>query len=208
MLDYTLPLVRTGDGSLCMFEISRSIHNDWWSYINEIGEKTNDHFRIRVDHPFRPRTTGPRSQSARFRGHCEDLSEQIVNERGERIYMPKQIAEAMKRMSVEHGYPTHMTLDGVEEADSEASLSIEQEAILLRTQQTYADSHDLWLTEYSEDKCMTCAGTGFARTDLGVAIECGDCKAKGTITTTYRSVHGRTKAEMDHWWKDHPRGTA
>lgn len=138
------------------------------NFLNYVGEKTNWHFRIRIDRPFRPRTTGPRSQSARFRGHCEDLAQQIPGE-----YTAKQIADAMKRMAVADGYRTRLSIDGTEEPVSEAELSMEEESLLLKVQQRYADVHGFWLTEYKDTE----------HPEQG----------------TYRSVGGRSYAEMQEY---------
>jgi hypothetical protein len=178
MIDATLHLQRTYDRSSVTFEVNFGIREIFWKFIDQAGLKTNDYFRLRIDRPFRPRTTGPRSQSARFRGHCEDLAEQLADEHGAPIYTPREIAEAMKRMTVPNGYPTHMSVDGIEEPNSEASLSVEQEAMLLKTQQLYADTHGFWLTEYSDD----------------------------TPPVPYRSVGGRSRKEMQKY-RNEPNGS-
>lgn len=133
-------------------------------YIKRCGEKHNGYVRISIDTPARPRTTGPRSQEARFRGHCDDIAQQIPE------YSATEIAEAMKRMAVSEGYPTHLSLDGVETPDSTATLTVEQETILLRVQDRFADEHGLWVTEY-------------------------DDTVKPPVA--YRCVGGRTRKEME-----------
>ena len=98
----------------------------------------------------RPRSTGYRSQSSRFRGHCDNIAEQVVNAKGIPVYSAKEIAEAMKRMAVAEGWPTKLSIDGNEVPMSEGDATMEQENILLMVQQRFADSHDLWLYEYDD----------------------------------------------------------
>lgn len=114
MLDFTFHRKQTGDGSQIAFEVSGAIHNELWSYIVEVGAKTNDHFRVRIDRPFRPRRTGYRSGSARLHGHCADLAEQLTDEKKGIIYTPEKVKDAMKRMAAsEGGWPTYLDiLDG------------------------------------------------------------------------------------------------
>jgi hypothetical protein len=179
MLDYTLERIPTHDGSEVHFKVSSSIHNEFWTYVKEVGKKHNNFFRVRIDPPFVARTTGPRSQSARFNGHCADLAEQLLST-AKQNYSQSEIRDAMKRMAVADGYPTHMTIDGIEEPNSEASLSKGEMSILLRRQQLYADSHNFWLKEYAEDI---------------------DEKGNRTLYP-YRSLHGRTREEMQKYYEE------
>jgi hypothetical protein len=98
----------------------------------------------------RPRSTGYRSQCNRFRGHCADIAAQVLDGKGEPAYTEREIAEAMKRMAVEEGWPTHLSVDGIEEPMSESTATVEQEDILLKVQQRFADLNDLFLTEYDD----------------------------------------------------------
>ena len=199
MLDFTLHRKQTGDGSQIVFEVNGSIHNELWMYVKEVGKKYNDYFRVRIDPPFQPRTTGPRSQSARFNGHCQDLMEQMVDARtGAPLYTLSEIREAMKRIAREDGYPTHMSLDGIEVCDSESSLSKQQMTALLRRQQLFADTHGYWLTEYDESDCPECL-MGYVKGEAQGEVtsqKCPRCKGKGKMLVAYRSLQGRTLEEM------------
>ena len=177
-VDFTLHRKQTGDGSQIAFEVSGAIHNDLWAYIVEVGAKTNEHFRVRIDRPFRPRRTGYRSGSARLHGHCADLAEQLTDEKKGIIYTPDQVKQAMKRMAAsEGGWPTTLdVLDGTEQPMSEADASMEQEVFINRVLQRYADIHGFWLTEYD------------------------DTDPKNPVA--YRSVGGRTRKEMETYWKE------
>jgi hypothetical protein len=168
-------LVRTGDGRQLVFERPKESHNEVWDFLNTTGKRTNDFFRLRIDRPFRPRKTGPRSASNRVHGHCADLAEQLTDEaRGVR-YTAEQVKAAMKRMAVAEGWPTYLDLDGTEQPMSEADASVEQETVLNRVIQRFADQHGFWLTEYHEEE--------------------------GKSPVPYKSIGGRTKAEMDLHWK-------
>lgn len=94
--------------------------------------------------PFRPRTTGPRSQENRFRGGCRDISEQLD--------VPfEDVCEAIRRMAVEEGYPVKYTIDGKEAPISTARASREEEALLIRVMHRFADENNLYLTEYDNE---------------------------------------------------------
>ncbi len=168
-VDLTLRLVRLNGSDLVAFDPG-SATVAVWQTLDLIGQKTNGYYRVQISRPFRPRTTGPRSQSARFRGHCDDLSQQVPGG-----YSPTEIADAMKRMAVEYGYRTRLSVDGIETPVSEGDLSVEEEGLLLRVQQRYADIHGFWLTEYIDSE----------HPEKGV----------------YKSVGGRSYEEMIEYWK-------
>ena len=101
----------------------------------------------------RPRTTGPRSQSNRFRGGCRAIAQQLPPDADGRGYRAEQVAEAIKRMAVAEGYPTYLDeMDGTEQAQSEADASMEQAGILIKVLQRFADLHGMWLWEYDEKR--------------------------------------------------------
>jgi hypothetical protein len=194
MIDFTMHRITTHDGTRICFEVNGSVHNELWQFVKEIGAKHNEHYRVRIDPPFQPRTTGPRSQQTRFEGHCEDIAEQLG--------IPKsRVREALKRMAVtQDGYPARMGMDGVMEPESTSAVSKQEMAALIRRQAAYADMNNLWLTEYAEEKCPFCGGTGIVSfTDTeGEENEskCADCHGKKIRLVPYRSLHGRTREEM------------
>lgn len=125
-----------------------------------LASSPSGYFFIEIKRPFRPRTTGRRSQCNRFRGGCRDIAEQLG-------YEPEQIADALKRMAVEEGYPTRYAIDGAKIPISEAACSVEEESLLIKVMNRFADQYSLYLTEYGDD---------------GVP---------------YRTVGGRTRKEME-----------
>ncbi len=174
--DITLRLRRTGDGSLMSFEIGAAPHNEVWHFLNAIGVKTNDYFRVRVDPPLRPRRTGFRSGSARLHGHCQDIADWLTDENGTPLYTMEQVKDAMKRMTAGEGHwRTRLSLDGKEEPISEADASQEEENWINKVLEKFADENDIPLTEY---------------------IDPEDPK-KGT----YKSIGGRTYDQMKEYWR-------
>jgi hypothetical protein len=178
-VDYTFHLKRTGDGSVMAFEVSGGVvHNELWNFLNIVGAKTNDHFRLRIDAPFRPRKTGPRSGSNRLHGHCQDIAEWLIDDDGQPLYTADQVKAAMKRMTAGEGHwRTRLSLDGAEEPISEADASQEEENWANKTLERFADEHRIPLTEYVDPE---------------------DPK-KGT----YKSIGGRTYEEMKAYWREH-----
>ena len=125
-------------------------------------EKHGGYVTVRIDTPRRLRTTGPHSQNSRFHGHCRDIAEQLD-------YTDEEIKEAMKRMSVELGYPTHLSVDGIQAPLPTRYATVEEMGYLLQTVAKFADENDLYLTEYD---------------DAGIP---------------YHSKGGRTKKEMEEY---------
>ena len=134
--------------------------------IAKCNEKHGGYMRLVIDKPFVPKTTGERSINNRIHGHCEDIAEQLSDPR----YDQDTVYRAMKRMSVSEGYPTQLSIDGVEEPKSMADASEEEALIVNRVIQRYADMHGFWLTEY-------------------------DDSVKPPVP--FRSLGGRTRQEMD-----------
>lgn len=144
--------------------------------LEQARRKKISQLAVHLSLPFRPRSTGKRSQNHHFRGHCRDISLQLVEPETDLLaYTEGEIADAMKRMAVADGYHTKMSADGIEVPESEAVASMEQENILINVCHRFADEHALWLTEYDDT------------VDPPVA---------------YRTVGGRTREEMEHGSKD------
>ena len=112
--------------------------------------KHNGYIGIETYEPFRPRSTGWRSQNNRFYGHCEDIAEQVYPKLSPGAGK-QRVHDGMLRMSVSEGYPTYLDLNGVETPLPSAEASMEQLGLVLRVQQRYADFHKLWLTEYIKE---------------------------------------------------------
>lgn len=130
--------------------------------INMISrEKHGGYVTVKIDTPRRPRTTGPHSQNSRFHGHCRDIADQLD-------YTEEEVKAAMKRMAVENGYPTHLSIDGIQTPLPTRYATVEEMSYLLQTISKFADEHNLYLTEYD---------------DAGIP---------------YHSVGGRSRKEMEN----------
>lgn len=118
----------------------------------------------------RPRSTGPRSENSRHWGHCTDIAQQLTTD--ECRYTKRHIDAALRRMAVSEGLPTFLNVDGVEEPIHTSEMTGRHMEIVERVKQRFADLHELWLTEYDD-----------------------------TVSppVPYRSVGGRTRAEMEIW---------
>jgi hypothetical protein len=121
--------------------------------------------------PYRPRSTGPRSQNSRIHGHAKDISEQLVDDDGAPIYTPDEVKEAMKRLAVKEGYPTkYSPIDDEVIPKPTRNASVEEAKLLSDVIQRFADEHGMWLTEYDDDG-------------------------------PYKSVGGRSREEMEDYWR-------
>lgn len=111
------------------------------AFIKDTGGALRAQFSVLEE----PMSRGPRSQMSRFRGGARAIADQL----GE--YTAKEIADALKRMAVSEGYPTHLSIDGREEPVSTSRASKKEAKILLDVMARFADEHSLWLLEYDEN---------------------------------------------------------
>ena len=90
-----------------------------------------------------PRSYGPRSQSARFHAHCQDIATQSKQ------YTAVQTKEMLKWHAAAEGlWRTVTDFWGNRHPISESLATVEEEANLIRLQQMLADSKGWFLTEY------------------------------------------------------------
>lgn len=172
-LDITLHRNDIGDRGLLAFDVNALARAEVWSFVDTVGEKTNDYFRLRLDKPFRPRTTGYRSQNSRHWGHCDNIAKQISGE-GQH-YSKDDIDGALRRMAVSEGLRTFLSIDGIEEPIHFSEMSIEEANIVERVKQRFCDEHNLYLTEYDETT---------------------------KPPMPYKSLDGRTRQEMEKYRKE------
>ena len=107
-----------------------------WMY-----EKRNFNLYLKVDRPRKPRTTGYRSQSAHFNGHCQ----QLANETGDYFDDMKM---NLKRKAISKGYPTRTNSFGDLVPISEADASTVECAMLIDTAHEIASFLNVKLKEY------------------------------------------------------------
>jgi len=151
------------------FRYSPSFEDEVQGLINLANARIIGQLSLTIGLPFRPRTTGPRSQNNGLWGWCDCLALQLSS-RGKQ-YTREQVKAAMCRMAVgELSYPTVIGADGAEEPKPTEFASVEEMNLVLRTIQMYADQNNFWLIEY-------------------------DNRGK-----PYKSVGGRSPAEMEKYW--------
>lgn len=149
------------------------VNKDYADLIHKLRTGSKNQVQLRISKPFKPRSTGYRSQNHRFRGQCGDISKQVDG------FTPAEVARIMKGLAVGNGYPTKTLGVNMKKhkkvtmPESEANLSVEQEDILIKTVQEFADRNEYWLTEYTKDK----------------------------PPRAYHAVGGRSETEMEVYWK-------
>jgi stage V sporulation protein SpoVS len=131
-----------------------TIPRDYTEAIKIIADRaTNKHsgfMTVTLGTPKRPRTTGPRSQNSKVFGMCTDIVEQF-HQAGMIDIDVDKVYQAFKRMAVAEGYPTRYNpIDGIEEPESQSRISVEQDAILIKVIQRFADENNMWITDYDE----------------------------------------------------------
>ena len=136
--------------------------------LGEAARRNISQLCVKLQLPFRPRSTGYRSQNSRFHGHCKDIADQCVDEAGRLIYSQEEIKEYLKREAVKEGYPTKWSpLDEAVIPIGTSEASVEDMGVLIQVVNRCADEHSFWLTEYDENN------------------------------VPYKSLAGRTRAEME-----------
>jgi hypothetical protein len=185
MIDAVFHMRRSGDGSVFCIEVGRLIHNEFWNCINDLGKKTNDHFRIQITRPVRMISRGFRGQMERWWGHCSDIAEQL-SQPG-RLYTKERVSDSLKLLAVKEHFPVmYNDITNQVEPKGLADCTAEDYQILEMVKQRFADQHELWLTEYHEVK------------DPGGNV---------TELIPYKSIQGRTMTQMEVYWRERTRTT-
>lgn len=190
-IDYPLHVHRTGDGKILQLELnSQEVRNAVWDLVERAEKKHGGFIRSMFDLPAKPVRTGPRGQVNRHYGHCTDLAAQLSTE--EHKVTKEMVDGFLRKLAVKEGYPTFYNVleDSVEPAHFNSQLSIEHANIVERVKQRYADGDNrghavFWLTEYHEEK---------------------DEKGKVVRLEPYKSIQGRSKDEMEVYWREQGRG--
>jgi hypothetical protein len=119
---------------------------------------------IKISKPHRPRTTGPRSQSAHFHGHVKDIATQSAGK-----YSPAQVKQIMKGLSMMEGFPSitgKFKNRRFRIPISEADASTIDEKLLIDITHQFADENNFWLIEYDKnDKSYKTIG-GRSRSEM------------------------------------------
>ena len=136
--------IRTGKPDAVTFRVPADYRQPLIVVLKRCAEKASGYATLTIEPPKRPRTTGPRSQNSALWGWCSDIAEQLD-------YTDEQVKAAMCRMAVSEGYPTTLSIDGVEEPMPTRRASTEQLSVVLSVIVRFADEHSLYLTEYDGD---------------------------------------------------------
>ena len=93
--------------------------------IAKCREKHEGYFQLRLDTPFRPRSTGWKSQSHRINGFIQQICQATGN------YFD-DVKMHCKKLAISQGYPFVTGLDGQPYPKGEPDISVEEATILIR----------------------------------------------------------------------------
>ena len=113
----------------------------------KIAEKYKGRCNLRISRPYSPRSTGPRCQEARIRGHEADIAVQAQSDKWE----PDEVHLLMKALTVQAGkdFP-YKKYKSIMIYASDAEINSIQANNLISTIQEFADKNNFYLTEYDE----------------------------------------------------------
>ena len=143
-MTFTGEWISTGSRDAVTFRVPSSYRKALIAVLKKCAEKNSGYVTLTTEAPKRPRTTGERSQNSALWGWCSDIADQLH-------YTDEQVKAAMCRMAVSEGYPTALSIDGVEEPMPTRHASVEQMYVVLSVIVRFADEHSLYLTEYDGD---------------------------------------------------------
>jgi hypothetical protein len=147
-MTFTTKARLSSDGLL--LTIPRDYSEAILSIVERSANKHNGFMTVTLGTPKRPRTTGPRSQNSKVWGMVADIVDQF-HQSGMVDVERDHVYEGFKRMAVAEGYPTRYNpIDGIEEPESQSRVSVEQDAILIKVIQRFADENNMYLTDYDE----------------------------------------------------------
>lgn len=127
-----------------MFEIDELFTVDLGKLFRKGAKERGDFYRVTIDFPGKPRTTGEGSQSAHFHGHIR----QIAFETGNTFDDVKQAIKI--RAAEDMKYPCSVIL-GKTIPQSEADATTEEESILIEMAHLVAAENGIILTEGEEE---------------------------------------------------------
>ena len=121
--------------------------NEIVSEAKKIAEKYKGRCNLKISRPYSPRSTGPRSQEARIRGHEADIAVQAQSDKWE----PDEVHLLMKALTVQAGkdFP-FKKYKSIMVYASDAEINSIQASNLIGTIQEFADKNNFYLTEIDE----------------------------------------------------------
>lgn len=111
-----------------------------WRELCRKGEKTGDHFDLRISPIKRIRSTGAGSQNHHLNGHIQQISMETGNDFG-------AVKMFMKTEAIGEGYPFTTLPDGSVVPKSESEASVEEASILIETIHRFAAEWNIRLRE-------------------------------------------------------------
>ena len=106
----------------------------------EIIKKKPPYYKLTITQPYKPRTTGWKSQNHHINGHCQ----QIAMETGNSF---SAVKERMKELAIDRGYPIETLPDGSIKPKSETEISTEEAGYLIDTIHQFAAEWGIILQE-------------------------------------------------------------
>lgn len=132
--------------------LTLKIPKDYWQSLDfELASIKGTQVSVKVAKPFKPRSTGEKSQNSHAWGHCT----QIARELGMEVYEVEYIA---KVRAIKRGYPVSTHL-GLTVPKSQADISTEECAALIEEYHMIAAENGVKLTESEPEILAKPAGT-------------------------------------------------
>ena len=136
--------IHTEDETQITFELPSGMQEYVWRLVRGMQGKGIEYFQVTIDKPFRPRSTGRRSQNHRLNGYCQIIAFETGNEFD-------TVKMCVKRRAIKRGYPFETDFDGEVVPKSEARNSVEDCMLLIEEVQQLGDELEIILPEYEEE---------------------------------------------------------
>ncbi|MFW6120729.1 MAG: hypothetical protein ACOC80_07485 [Petrotogales bacterium] len=122
------------------YEIPSAYRDIYWQMVQN-HEKRGIHYeKLRISQPFRPRSTGKKSQNHRINGFIQ----QICTETGYNFVAMKYY---LKKRAIGRGYPFYTDPEGHAVPKSEADISVEEAKLLIDEIEQFAAEAGITLIE-------------------------------------------------------------
>jgi len=132
--------------------LTLKVPDDYWPALDfELASIKGSQVSAKIAKPFKPRTTGERSQNSHAWGHCTEIARAL----GVELYEVEYIA---KVRAIKRGYPVSTRL-GIPIPKSQADISTEECAALIEEYHMIAAENGITLTENETEIKAQPAGT-------------------------------------------------
>ena len=127
-------------GETITYSIPPFFRDYFWHWEKFLKDKGVVHNQLRISQPFKPRTTGKKSQNHHINGHIQQIAAATDNLFG-------AVKSRLKELAISRGYPYETLPDGSIEPKSEADISTTEAGSLIDTIHQFADEWNIPLTE-------------------------------------------------------------